>query len=119
MNEQEETIKRLSFENYIWVIYIFIAIGNIVGDELIKKSIIEHDEASDKLAKNIFTISLVITVIIYLYFLARNYSDKEKHQDDDVYEIRFIGSIFLIVGILCFLYFQIKTSYSNDTVSSI
>jgi len=39
MNEETEIINRLSFENYIWVIYILIAIGNIVGDELIKSSI--------------------------------------------------------------------------------
>ena len=39
-----DKIKELTFENYIWVIYIVVAIVNIYGDELIKKSIIENIE---------------------------------------------------------------------------
>ena len=119
MNEQNEMINRLTFENYIWVIYIFIAIGNIVGDELIESSITDNDKEKDKLAKDIFTISLIITVIIYLYFFSRNYKDYQGHKNSKAYELRFLGSILMISGILCFLYFQIKTSYSSDTVSSI
>ena len=106
MNEQNEMINRLTFENYIWVIYIFIAIT-------------DNDKEKDKLAKDIFTISLIITVIIYLYFFSRNYKDYQGHKNSKAYELRFLGSILMISGILCFLYFQIKTSYSSDTVSSI
>lgn len=118
MNEQSETINRLTFENYIWVIYILISIGNIVGDELIKNSITTHDQKKDSLAKNIFTISLIITIIIYLYFLDRNYKDYQSHHNN-TYEIRLLGSILTFTGILCFLYFQIKTTTSSDSVSSI
>jgi len=118
MNEETEIINRLSFENYIWVIYILIAIGNIVGDELIKSSIIEHNQKKDSLAKNLFTISLVITIAIYIYFLDRNYTDYEKHHNT-AYEIRLLGSILTFLGILCFLYFQIKTTTIDDSVSSI
>ena len=119
MNEQTNTIERLTFENYIWIIFIIIAICNIVGDELIKKSITEHDKEKDSLEKNIFIITLIVTILIYLYFLSRNYQDYQKHKDDTNYEIRFFGSIFTVVGILCFLYFQIKTTTSSDSVSSI
>lgn len=118
MNEQTELINQLTFENYIWIIFIIISIGNIVGDELIKSSIIEHDKQKDALAKNIFSISLIITIIIYIYFLGRNYKDYEKHHNK-TYEIRLLGSILMLSGILCFLYFQIKTTTNNDTVSSI
>lgn len=118
MNEQSEIINRLTFENYIWAIYIIISIGNIIGDELIKDSITEHNQKKDSLAKNIFTISLIITIIIYLYFLDRNYKDYQSHHNT-TYEIRLIGSLLMFAGILCFLYFQIKTTTTNDTVSSI
>lgn len=119
MNEQEEIINRLTFENYIWAIYIVIAISSIIGDELIKKSITEHDQKKDRLAKDIFTIGLIITILIYLYFLSRNYHDYQSHENEKAYEIRYLGSILMISGILCLLYFQLKTSYSSDTVSSI
>lgn len=119
MNEQEEIINRLTFENYIWAVYIVIAISSIIGDELIKKSITEHDQKKDRLAKDIFTIGLIITILIYLYFLSRNYHDYQSHKSEKAYEMRYLGSILMISGILCFLYFQLKTSYSSDTVSSI
>lgn len=35
MNEQNKIINQLKFENYIWLIFIIISIGNIIGDELI------------------------------------------------------------------------------------
>ncbi len=119
MNEQTEIIKRLTFENYIWIIYIIIAIGNIIGDELIKKAFTENDIQADKLAKKIFNFSLIITIIIYLYFLNRNYQDYQNHHNEKAYKARFLGSILMISGILCFLYFQLKTTTSDDTVSSI
>lgn len=119
MNEQTETINRLTLENYIWAIFILISIGNIVGDELIKHSITEHDKEKDSLAKNIFIISLIVTLILYFYFMKRNYQDYQDHKDDTAYEIRFFGSVLTIVGVLCFLYFQVKTTTSSDSVSSI
>ena len=119
MNNQSETIKRLSFENYIWIIYIVIAIGNIFGDELIKKSITNHDEKCNNLANHIFTISLIITILIYFYFLERNIYDYQKHKNSKAYQIRLFGSILTFVGIICFLYFQLNVSKENDTVSSI
>lgn len=119
MNNENETIKRLTFENYIWVIYIVIAIGNIFGDELIKKSITEHDNKSNNLANHLFTISLIITILIYFYFLERNIYDYKKHFNSKAYKIRLFGSILTFVGIICFLYFQLTVSTENDSVSSI
>ena len=119
MNEQTDTINHLTLENYIWGIFILIAVANIVGDELIKDSITEHNRKKDSLAKNIFIITLIVTILIYLYFLSRNYHDYQSHKDEVAYEIGFLGSIFTIVGVLCFLYFQIKITTSDDSVSSI
>ena len=67
MNKSGAVIKRLRFENYIWVIYLVIALGNIWADELIIKSIEEHENKYDKLAKIIFLISLIVTLIIYVF----------------------------------------------------
>ncbi len=119
MKEQEELIKRLSFENFIWAIYIVIAVFNIYGDELIKKSIRNNDQEADKTAKKIFLVIFLITALIYLYFLLRNYNDLKKHFMDEEYYVRFVGSVLTFSGILCFLYFQIAISREADTVSSI
>lgn len=119
MNEQEELIKRLSFENLIWIVYIAVAIFNIYGDELIKRSIRNNDMAANRQAKKIFLVILSITAIIYLYFLARNYSDLKKHSTEKAYRVRFLGSILLLIGILCFLYFQLSITREENSISNI
>ena len=121
MNKSEAVIKRLRFENYIWIVYLVIALGNIWADELIVKSIEEHEEKYDKLAKIIFLISLIVTLIIYIYFLNRNYNDyvNSNMKNKKTYEIRFLGSIFVFVGTFCFLYFIIKMPSVEESVSNI
>lgn len=119
MSEQSELIKRLSFENFIWIVYIAVAAFSIYGDELIKRSIQNNDVSADKKAKKIFLVILSITALIYLYFLTRNYSDLKKHPNNEAYKIRFFGSILTLVGILCFLYFQLSITRESDSLSSI
>ncbi len=119
MRDEEELIKRLSFENWIWVIYIGIAAFNIYGDELVKKSIREKDKKADRTAKTIFTDILIITVVIYLYFLYRNYKDLEKHPNEKIYKTRFWGSVFTLIGVFCFLYFQLNVTREEDSLSNI
>lgn len=119
MRNEEELIKRLSFENWIWVIYIAIAAFSIYGDELIKKSIRENDKKKDKTAKTIFTDILIITVVIYLYFLDRNYKDLERHPNEKIYKTRFLGSVLTLIGVFCFLYFQLNVEREEDSLSNI
>ena len=105
-----DKIKELTFENYIWVIYIVVAIVNIYGDELIKKSIIEKDFQANKEA---------INIIIYFYFLLRNYRDFKKYENDKKYLVRFIGSVLVLVGTFCFFYFQENISVESESISNI
>ena len=131
MMKNGEEIKRLTFENYIWGVYIVIAICNIYGDELIKKSIKENDRVSNKKAMIIFKAILISSLIIYLYFLKRNYNDlkilKKLYKDNDLkknnydskYMIRLIGSILVFVGTICFLYFQDSISVETDSLSNV
>ena len=119
MMKNGEEIKRLTFENYIWGVYIVIAICNIYGNELIKKSIKENDRVSNKKAMIIFKAILIATLIIYLYFLKRNYNDLKKNNYDSKYMIRLIGSILVFAGTICFLYFQDSISVESDSLSNV
>lgn len=119
MKEQDELIKTLTLENYIWVIYIGIAFFNIYADELIKKAIKNNTKDEENKARKIFLGVLIITIIIYIYFLNKNYKDWKKHYDKEEYKIRLLGSILVLTGTLCFLYFQLKTKNEVDSVSNI
>lgn len=120
MNNQdtELLIKRLSFENILWGIYLIIAIFNIYGDELIKKSIRENIEEANQAARKIFLYILIVTLLINIYFIMRNYYDYQKDPNNST-KIRLIGSCLLIGATLCFLYSQLATQQETESVSNV
>lgn len=117
-NNNEEMIKRLSFENLIWVSFIIISILDIYGDELIKKDLRYNDKKSLEKANKLFLGITLFTILIYIYFLIRNYSDYEKYKNQN-YEVRLIGSVLILAGSLCLLYFQINNTRPVDSPSNI
>lgn len=119
MNDNGEKIKELTFENYIWLLYIGIAIVNIYGDELIKKSIVEKDSSANREAMKIFKGILIINIGIYFYFLWRNYRDFKRYENDKKYLVRMIGSILVLAGTFCFFYFQENLSVESESISNI
>lgn len=110
MDSIHSEIDRLNFENILWIIFIVLSILNIIGDNYEKKYVSFNDIYYKREANKIFEFTLIVTFFIYLYFLYRNYNSMNNVSDDmrGIYEIKFLGSIFLIIGILCLLYFQEK-----------
>ena len=108
MNDVLEEIKRLNFEELIWIIFIIISILNIIGnsDEInyLKTNDISYQQESNY----IFKITLIITFVIYIYFFNRNYKTYENANINEkkLYSIKLLGSSFLIAGIICLIYFQ-------------
>ena len=114
MNNNKEIVNRLNFENYIWIAFIIIAALDIYGDELLKIYILNHDENSKKKADKLFLELTAFSVLLYSYFLIRNYKEY-KNYNNQSYEIRLIGSILILVGTLCFLYFQLTTNQQDSS----
>lgn len=108
MNKEFNDLARLNFEDFIWSIYIIIGILNICGDYCEKEYIKKHDYSCKNQANNLFTITVVVTFFIYIYFFARNYNDYKKCsvKNKNLFLTRLLGSSFLIAGSLCLLYFQ-------------
>ena len=96
-----------------------IAIANIYGDELIKKSIREKDREASEKARNIFIIILGTTLLINIYFLIRNYSDYKENPEDESLKVRLIGSILLLLATLCFIYSQVLNQEPTESVSNV
>ena len=117
-NNLDNTINRLNFENLIWVCFIIISILDIYGDELIKKSLTSNDTNCRKKANKLFLGINLFSILIYIYFLMRNYNDCKKYNNDS-YQVRLIGSILILTGTICFLYFQLTTTYQNDSPSNV
>lgn len=54
MNIDDELIRRLNFENFIWLVFIIVSAIDIYGDELIKRSVRENDKEKQKKLKIFF-----------------------------------------------------------------
>lgn len=119
MNKEiNEAVKRLSFENIIWLVFIGISALDIYGDELLKKNLLYHDKVAQKKATKLFITITLVTIPIYIYFLVRNYHDYQKYKTKN-YEQRLIGSIFILIGTLYLLSFQLNTRSQSDSPSNV
>lgn len=122
MNDVISKIKELEFEKILWFIFIFVSALNIYGDNIQELFVTNGDLKSEEIAKKIFTFTIAISLIIYIYFAYRNYRNlKQVEQNDEdttLYMIRFAGSILVVVGALFILYFQasVPTPIGTPTV---
>jgi len=117
MNSREfDDIKRLNFEDFLWVVNIVLSILNIVGDKCDKNYLKTHDDKWKHNASKIFKITVIVSLFVYLYFFIRNYHDYEKcsEKEKNLYLIRLFSSVFFITGTLCLLYFQFNYKFSKN-----
>lgn len=108
MSMFDDDIKRLNFEDYIWIVFAILAFLNIFGDNLQKIFIrTNYSEFEDK-ANNVFLFTLIISFIIYIYFFYRNYRAflKVSNNEKSIFLVKLIGSSLLIGGVICLIYFQ-------------
>lgn len=112
MDMTEKELKRLYFENILWVLFAGLAFLNIYGDYDEISFLKNHDVNTKKEANKIFEITLTLTFFIYVYFFTRNYNQLKKASMEQkrLYTIKLAGSTFLIIGIICLIYFQKKQS---------
>lgn len=108
-NDKLEELARLNFEDYIWIVFIILNILNIIANNKQKEFIIDNNSSSENVAKDIYLFIVVVTIISYIYFIKRNYNDYLEARIDEKknFLVRYLGSVFFMVGILCLLYFQL------------
>lgn len=110
-------LSRLDFENFLWIVFIFLGIGNILGDINDQEYIKTKDQFFEKNADKIFEFTLTITFFIYIYFFIRNYAFYKRasiEEKNDLF-IKLLGSTLLLVGVVCLIYFQLKDSSFEGT----
>lgn len=107
-----EELNRLHYENFLWIIFAILALLNIVGDYDEEQLLITNDSIYRKKANEIFYVTIIVTLAIYIYFIKRNATafKNAATKDKQDYFIKLLGSSFLIAGAICLLYFQDKRS---------
>lgn len=109
-NEVLSELKRLNFEDFLYILFAALAFINIYGDYNDKEYLLTKDKNFQMKSNTIFEITLVVTFFIYLYFLQRNYKfyKKASIENKDLFFIKLLGSSFLLAGAICLIYFQFK-----------
>lgn len=112
-----EEIRRLNFEDLLWVIFIILAILDIYADKKQKDYLRQNDIEKAKVAKRTYITIVIITVLLYIYFVARNYYflKTSNNSEEKLEFIRFIGSLALLGGSIMLLYYQVNTKISEGS----
>lgn len=96
MNKDEilDNLKRLKFEDFLWIVFAILCIMNVYGDYNDKEYLITNNKGFQVRSNNIFEITLIVTFFIYFYFFTRNYKfyRKASFQNKELYFIKLLGS---------------------------
>lgn len=68
-------LSRLNREDFIWIIYLFIALFALLSDKYERDYLLHNNLVSHKKFKTINITILIVAFFIYLYFVLINYED--------------------------------------------
>ena len=96
-NILNDDIRRLNFEDYVWIVFVFLCFLNIYGNQLEKIFLRTNNPYFQRKSNSYYIIALVIVFLIYSYFITRNLYQfhKASPQDKALYSIKVLGSILL------------------------
>ena len=110
---------RLVYEDIIWVTNILIALANIKASSLIREAYLTDDLSKIETAQTMFKIITLISIIINIYFVTRNYTyynnAKSAGQDTNPELLRFIGSMLILIGTILIFYSLNITDITEGT----
>ncbi len=93
-------LQRINHEDFIWVIYLFIALAALVSDQFEKDYIINNNLESQKKFKLINITVLIIAFFIYIYFVLLNYKSISELKEDAKRKEVLTSHLSLIVSLL-------------------
>lgn len=109
-NETTKILKQIDIEDFIWGIYIIIIILSFYTNYLQRDSIINKNKQSREIYKDLEILVFFILIIIYTYFLFKNYHELvgAKKKQKKAKEEFFIASLLLFISGFLFLHASIK-----------
>ena len=123
-NQSTQTYTRLKFEDNLSIIFIILNLLNIRENAIIENAILTGDISQISNALKIYRLIIVISILLYIYFVKRNYefyieSKQKVNYDNTLEKIRLTGSVFILVGtiLLGYTIFKEKTPEGEAEVA--
>lgn len=117
-----ETYNEVRIEDYIWIIYIFLAIFALVSNHYEKEYLEKHQKRDENIFRTINTEIFIVTFIIYLYFAYINFKHiKRLDQNSSPKEILLanaglVASLLFLIGGAISLYISIAGNDEEDVI---
>ena len=116
MNDTVEKLKRLQIEDWIWIIYVFVAIFAIVSNYFERKYELTKIKEYHQKFKTINIILFTVAFFIYLYFEVLNYEDINEYKENTTKkevltrQASFVASTLFLIGGIIYLVVEITTA---------
>ena len=112
--EIRDRIADLNVEDFIWIIYLGIIALSYYSNHLERKYFLNNDIFSKNQYRKLIIIIFSILIVVYLYFLKdsvesiRDLKPTDSEKKKRFVYLSFIGSLFIAVSGLIFLYISLK-----------
>lgn len=118
-NQSTQTYTRLKFEDNLSIIFIILNLLNIRANAIIENAILTGDISQISNALKIYRLIIVISILLYIYFVKRNYefyieSKQKVNYDNTLEKIRLTGSVFILVGTILLGYTILKKKLQKE-----
>lgn len=104
MNSNEEILKKINTEEFIWVVYLVIIGLSFYSNHQERKYYVENDTEAKEEYRNLNIIIFGIALMVYIYFFVDGYKDLKnlKPWDSDTKrffnEISFLASTLILIA---------------------
>ncbi len=108
-------LQRIQTEDFIWVIYFFIALAAIISDTYERQFLINNNLKSQKKFKTINITIFIVALFIYLYFVFINYEDikilRKNATKKEVLSqhLSLIAALLFLIGGIINLYIELTS----------
>ncbi len=120
MNDLENKLNKISNENIIWYIYIFIAIFALVSNYFESDYLKNKNHHEYIIYHDINIVILIVSILIYCYFIYNNYQNCQKQnphtnsQSKENNDLNLIASILILIAGLIYLYTTIMDTTEDE-----
>ena len=115
-----DRIYELKIDEWVWVLFIFLSLLNIIGDECEKNYCIYKTIMKKNISKDIFIFTIFSSLVIYIYLekkrLDKLLYSRKLNNNTFLWELRCFGGLLVIIATVLFLYCQVVDSVDPQIV---
>ncbi len=111
--EDLEQLQDLKIDDFIWYIFIFIAVASLISNSFEEEYVKTKDLKEYNAFHHINEVVFIVALIIYLYFLNRNYKIYQKKRDSRTL-LNLIAAVLVVISGSILLVLELSNSPGEE-----